>query len=537
MKKNRSASAVAELVGKLDGDAQEQIRELTRLVKEGQRSGDLLSVGAAYCSLAEARYAAGDLNGMLSDSLKAVALLKDTDAYELTARSYTVLGTAYTYCENDQMSLISNEVAYEIVKKHRIKGAARLKVLINLAANHQIMGDVAASIRLLNECVDLTRESSLADCTVLAKFSLNLADCYKDNGEPERAGEVLASMSAWIGSVSYKPLVCDYYLKRAIVSYLLRDIAAGDGYTDAALERIPENVYPHPVYDDLRQVAHLLSINGDRVRAERILAFMTVYSENTSGTLEQLYATRMMADFFNNFAEYERACGYYAKYEELNEKHLRELKEKQLQTHKTTRNSEAEIRRLKRKMRKNEELISLEPMTGLLNRSALLRLSSEFIASAAKNGGRVGAIFIDIDCFKECNDTYGHAEGDKIIREVARVCRRQESACVRFARYGGDEFFGMTTGMTDEGVRDIARRISRAVRDADIPNENNHNGGRITLSIGVVNLTVTDKPDALSAISNYADKALYHAKNSGRNTICELVRGDDGGISYVMIGF
>ena len=517
-----------KVVNAFEKDPKKRIRELNRLVKEGQRSGDLLLVGAAYCYLSEVCSTVSDPDGVLSNSLKAVALLKDTDEYELLAKAYNSLGYAYTYQENNQSALVIDETAYRIVKKHRIKGIVRIRILNSLSVAYHMLGDIKKSIRVLDECLELLRESYGDNYTELAMYSLNLAECYQDDQKPEAALEVLKSMSEWAEKIDFLPVRCDYYLRCALLSYQLGDLPAGDGQLDKAFTLIPEDMYPHPIYDDLRQVSHLLSKNGDRARAEKILALMTVYAEKNKGTMEQLYATRTMADFYRNFGDYERAVAYYAKYEELNEKRMRELKGMQLNLHKTTKEAEMEIRRLKRRMRKNEELASQEPLTGLLNRSALLRVSAEFIEHAAKRKQKVGAIFLDIDYFKECNDTYGHTRGDEIIREIARICRKQETAAVRFARYGGDEFFGVTRGLTDEEVNEVARRIARAVRSADIPHEKNPNGGRITLSIGVVNVAITEEIDTILEIANYADKALYYAKNAGRNAIYELVHESTG---------
>ena len=268
---------------------------------------------------------------------------------------------------------------------------------------------------------------------------------------------------------------------------------------------------------------------------------MTEFSEKNTGTMEQSISLRMMADFYKQFGDYERASAYYADFAAMNEKHMRELRETQLKLFRTTKNTEAEIRRLKRKMRKSEELVSLEPLTKLLNRSALLRVSAEFIDLAAQRKQKVGAIFLDIDFFKEYNDTYGHAAGDDVIVEVARACRKQETANVRFARYGGDEFFGITRGLSDEEVSEIARRIALSVRKADIPHEKNPNGGRITLSVGVVNVAITDSTNTILEIVNYADKAVYYAKNAGKNAIYRLDHGSDGdenpGATFVRIDF
>lgn len=523
MKKNRATVTAKKVVEVFEKDPKKQIKELNRLIKEGQQSGDFLLVGTAYCHLAETYSIVGNPGKILSCALKAVALLKDSNEYELLAKSYNSLGYAYSYQENNQSALVVDEIAYRIVKKHRIKGIVRIRILNNFSVAYHMLGDIKKSIRVLDECLELLRKNYGDNYTELAMYSLNLAECYQDDRKPGSALEVLKSMSGWIDNVSFLPVLCDYYLRYALLSYWLEDLPTGNKYIDTAFTLIPENVYPHPIYDDLRQASHFLSKNGDRERAEKILDLMTVYAGKNKGTMEQLYATRTMADFYRNFGEYDRAAAYYAKYEELNDKRMRELKGMQLNLHKATKNAEMEIRRLKQRMRKNEELISIEPMTGLLNRSALLRISSEFIGSAAKEKQKVGAIFLDIDYFKECNDTYGHTKGDEIIREIARICRKQETANIRFARYGGDEFFGITRGMTDEGVTEIGRRIARAVRSADIPHLKNPNGGRITLSIGIVNVAITDKTDTILEIANYADKALYYAKNAGRNAIYKLV--------------
>ena len=405
------------------------------------------------------------------------------------------------------------------MKKHRLKGQTRIRALNSLSVSYHEAGDCKSSIRFLTECLELINTEDREDVVGRAMYTLNLAECHKDSGELEKAREVLASMAPWIDEVPYSPVVCDYYLRYAINAYQRGDREKGDGFMDRAFGLIPEDSFPHPIYDDLRLASHILSHSGDRERAGRILKLMTVYAEKNKDPMPQLFACRMMADYYHSFGEYERAADYYGRCEELNERRANELKTMHLQLHKRMLDTDAEIRALKRKMRRSEELITREPLTGLLNRSALLTLSAEFIAAAERRKQKVGGIFIDIDFFKECNDTYGHARGDEIIREVARACRREETANIRFARYGGDEFFGITRGLTDAEVTDVACRICRSIREADLPHEKNPNGGRITLSAGVVNVAITEHTDTIIEIANYADKAVYYAKNAGKNAV------------------
>ena len=541
MRKNKSVAAVEAVVQASGDDLQKQLRSLKRLVRDGKRTGDFLLVGAAYYHLAKACYNAEDLPGTLTNSLKAVTLLQDTDEYEMLTRSYSTLGCAYMYQGNDQMSLVCDELAYNIVKKHRIGGETKITVLNNLAASYRALEETQKSIRYQNDCLDLLRKEHSENYDDLVMYSLNLAEFYQDNGQLELAAQILESLLPQLGKVEYTPLVCDCYVRSAIVSYLRGDAASGDGYMDIAFTFIPQKTYPLPLYDDLHEVSRLLLKNRDKDRAKRLLDFMTVYAEKNPGTIAQMFAASTMANYYKAFGEYQLASEYFAKYEALNEKKEREQKKMQMTLHKTTRNTEAEIRRLKQMIKENKELASVEPLTKLLNRSALLRVSSEFIETAARKKQKVGAIFMDIDFFKECNDTYGHAKGDEIIREVARACQKQETKNIRFARYGGDEFFGITLGLSDDELREVARRICRTIRDADIPHVKNPAEGRITLSVGIVNVVVTDKMDTILEIANYADKALYYAKSTGKNAIYQLIYGDFGdeknGAAYEKINF
>ena len=167
----------------------------------------------------------------------------------------------------------------------------------------------------------------------------------------------------------------------------------------------------------------------------------------------------------------------------------------------------------------SEERANKDHMTKLLNHSAMLRIGGEFIEAAAKKKEKIGAIFIDIDFFKKCNDTYGHGRGDEIIKEVARACQAEETESIRFARYGGDEFLGITRGLEDGAVADIARSICRRIQKANIPNKKNPNGKIVTLSVGIVNVPVTHGTDSILQIANYADKAVYYSKKAGKNCI------------------
>ena len=526
MQRRKSQSAIRETYDRLKSEPKKCIQALKKHIREGQKKGDAHDLGAAYYYTALCYYDLHDLEGIFISALKAYTLLKDTDDYTLTADVLNALGYVYNLQENPQMALSNNEEAYRLMKKHRIGGFRRITLLNNFSICSHMFGKYDAAIRYLKECMELLHKEMPDDYINLAMYTLNLAEYQKDNGQPEKSRETLLPMAEWVEKIDYPALRCDYFLRCAINAYVLGDKEEGKRYADIAIARVPTDYFARPVYEDLRTMMHYFCEDGDRERMKKVFDLMVLFSEKEKGTVEQEAANRAFAEYYRALGEHERACEYYEVLGELYEKRMRELREMQQSFHDRTKKAEAEIKDLRKKMRLSEERNSIEPMTGLLNRAALLNTFAEFIKIASKKKGKVGAIFIDIDFFKECNDTSGHAKGDEIIKAVASACKAEDCANVRFARYGGDEFFGITRCLRDDEVVEITRRIFARIRQADFPHEKNPNGQRITLSAGVVNVAVNEHTGSILEIANFADKAVYHAKSNGKNAIYLLDRSD-----------
>ncbi len=519
MRKNKSLERVRATVEAYKNDTQQLEHELGHLVREGKKTGDVVLVGGAYYQLAYICFGRDDIDGIFLNSIKAVAMLEDTDQYDELAKASLSLGYAYLEQENPQMAILCMEGSLRIIKKHRVKGKTKILTMNNLSTCYHTIGDCKTAIKLLTDCLEQVKQETPDDLDNIAMYMINLAECYKDDGEIEKTGEILSSMADWIDTIKFKPLICSYYLRRAILAYATGDDASGGGFIDRALDLIPENIYPRPIYEDLKPILALLVEKGDSERSKKVFDVVNVLYENDKTTPKQLLALRTMAHYYKSTGRPELAADYYEKAEALHERRKKEMQSVHLNVHKRMKNAEAEIRKLSHRMKKNEELIAYEPMTKLLNRAAMYSISAEYIAVAVKDKEKIGGIFIDIDNFKKCNDTYGHTRGDEIIKEVARACREEVGPRVRFSRYGGDEFFGVALGLPDEEIKDIARRICRRIKAANIPNEHNPRTKRVTLSVGLVNVPVTAATDTIIEIANFADKAVYYAKSMGKDAI------------------
>jgi two-component system, cell cycle response regulator len=160
------------------------------------------------------------------------------------------------------------------------------------------------------------------------------------------------------------------------------------------------------------------------------------------------------------------------------------------------------------------EHASIDPLTGLPNRRALLeRLHREW-ARIERHGGRLSFIMADIDHFKQVNDTYGHHIGDQLLQEVARAIARQCRETDLPARYGGEEFAVVVPHETGDGAVRLAERCRQEVANIRLP----VTSGAVaaTVSFGVAEATNLSSPEALV---KQADAALYRAKKAGRNQV------------------
>ncbi|GAA1799439.1 diguanylate cyclase [Planosporangium flavigriseum] len=162
-----------------------------------------------------------------------------------------------------------------------------------------------------------------------------------------------------------------------------------------------------------------------------------------------------------------------------------------------------------------QELATTDELTGVPNRRHFYALAGTLVAAARRSGRALGAVMLDIDKFKGINDTYGHATGDDVIREVAnRVAASVRDSDV-LGRYGGEEFVAVLPDL-DGGV-DLAERIRAAVAASPVPTRSGP--VPVTVSVGLARLGPVD--DDLDQLVARADHALYRAKDAGRNRVEE----------------
>ncbi|MDM8533845.1 diguanylate cyclase [Clostridiaceae bacterium HSG29] len=172
---------------------------------------------------------------------------------------------------------------------------------------------------------------------------------------------------------------------------------------------------------------------------------------------------------------------------------------------------------VKKRLETEKQLIksnNTDDLTGIYNRKYFNQKIEEAINQTNRYKDENSIVMLDIDYFKKINDIYGHSEGDKVLIKIARKIETLVRKVDTFARWGGDEFIILLSRIDSKEANIIVERIRESVMELDYGKEE-----RITISVGV---TTFKENDSVDSLFTRADKALYKAKETGRNKIVKI---------------
>ncbi len=169
-----------------------------------------------------------------------------------------------------------------------------------------------------------------------------------------------------------------------------------------------------------------------------------------------------------------------------------------------------EVKHLGERSKRLKRMAEHDTLTRLYNRLALTELGRKEISKSQRTKSPLSVLMIDLDLFKRVNDEFGHDEGDKMLVEIATLIAKNLRAYDIVARYGGEEFVVLLPNTTQEKALVVAEKLRKAVEKARLKLN-------MTISIGIAELYDSQ---SLETLLKAADKAMYRAKESGRNRCC-----------------
>ena len=509
-------------------------KQLKKILREAELAQDVFVVGRVNLLLSICYFDLGNRNSILPHAVKAVDVFKKLTNRNLLAGSYTLLGLAYRAQGNYSFAVKSYNRALEAIHCMKKPAIRRDVMNSNIAECYYLMGEYKRSIQILLKCLNVIRTKHPEDYTSAVIYSINLSDNYESLGKYESALAVLDDAKLDAERMDRDVLLWAYFFRRSCVLYMCGDLENGAKYADLGIDAIKNGYDSYEFHRDIEKIATLEIAAGDLDRAQSMADILTNYAAQSKHTLDLISSRRIQSKICLARGEQQQGLLLLRDLNNLYARRMREQCEMQYESQKSVEDASREIKKLMERFRLSEKKAEYDALTGLLNRAAMVTITNEFIQKAKEKGMMLGGIFLDIDFFKEYNDTYGHAAGDDAIRYVADVCQNEVNDNVRFFRYGGDEFFGVVLGQNDHELERAAQRISEKVSASGYEHCKNPNGQRLTVSVGVVNLAMKGYFYSLLDVIKLADKALYRAKELGKNTVFTFRNMPDSGEDYLM---
>ncbi len=171
---------------------------------------------------------------------------------------------------------------------------------------------------------------------------------------------------------------------------------------------------------------------------------------------------------------------------------------------------------LERRVQELQTLATTDALTGIGNRRHFLDRAEEEIARARRYGASLVFLMIDVDHFKNVNDTHGHDVGDAVLRSLGAGLRETVRATDHVGRLGGEEFGALLIEVTVAQARIVAERFRTMLQRSCIETRS----GPVTFTVSIGMSVYTGTTETLEDMMRRADLALYHAKNSGRDKVC-----------------
>lgn len=368
------------------------------------------------------------------------------------------------------------------------------------------------ALEMLNKAYeyDMANIKDYNDFSILLHINLALISCYKEDFKKalfyyEESKKMLAHLQdKMVGHI--------YQSTEVLILWKLGEHENIVSRVDSLLDAFNHIEYSTNLIEIMSYIFEVLREMKDYNRWEKALKILENHIVGDVGLGVRLQALECWLDFYKETGDMERYTQSCVKFYELSKANEAEENEKRSNAYEM----EAEMRRSRREKRCNDKKIYLDTLTGIGNRNKMLKDSKKYIADSIKEDHSIAVGIIDVDYFKECNDTYGHLEGDECLKKVASIIQTAVGDRGSVYRYGGDEFLVLIPVINDKSLIAMAKEISDNLEKAHIRNEKSPISEYVTLSQGYTRATA-EEGDTIETLIELADKVLYSVKHEGRN--------------------
>lgn len=433
--------------------------------------------------------------------------------YNSYATAQNVLGVTYVAMGNEMAAVDHYLKGLSCCYDHQIDALFPL-FYINLGSRYQESDDHYTAIQYFlkaNKCLE--NEACKADpryknwCLV---NSLNLLISSNHQKDATLGEEFLKRSESYLSPEDQNTSLGTSLL---IIKYRLYWYTGRKTYVIDHIDELISHlnrIYPNDLVQSIHELVYLLKEMKDYDRYKQVLNFFRKYAEEQNSLYYKISVCEFEMDYYRVIGDidnYHAACVTHAElYMEQKKVHMKERTDSITQ--------KILLQQKETERRAAEHQATTDPLTGLGNRSLLRSNLQSLLSSYSQDGESICIAMIDIDHFKEHNDTYGHIHGDECLKQVASLLRTQVGDLGTVYRFGGDEFVILFPPDSILSVRSIAEAIHRHPAFS----RTHPDAGDYTLTLSQGYAICPILPDTTSGqLISKADSALYEVKKNGRN--------------------
>lgn len=343
-------------------------------------------------------------------------------------------------------------------------------------------------------------------------YELNLAISYQKLGDPAEASQHLRVAENAMERAKIKDFKLAVLTTKCSIFWDMGNHSYMKEHLEELLSLSRNLDVVNDYIQNVQELAEVLNKAGEYEAWRELLRMVEEVARQQDRIYYHLISVEMWMDYYyaiGEMEEYNALCIRHSKLcRQQNSVECRE-RVKALDTHIALKETEAE-RRMAQLQAETDSL------TGIGNRYGLEKKSRQLLQQHLKNDKPIAVGILDVDCFKEMNDTYGHNAGDECLRQVAGILQNAVDSYGSVFRFGGDEFVILMPEGNSETAEQVAERIKKKIEEARIENVNSTVAGTLTLSQGYACFKPAEG-EHLAGLLAHADKALYRIKGRGKN--------------------
>ncbi|WP_284245501.1 GGDEF domain-containing protein [Thalassotalea insulae] len=457
----------------------------------------------------------------------ALAIAKKLNDDELSGFVYSELGILYSLISQEDKSLIYYQKSYE----HYLKAGKTFyayNTLSNMASNHAASERYEEAIPLFKEVIDHAEQIGNDELISSAYSGMAWAQAKQKDSDPEASYHYMLLASQYAENAQQADFPIAHALDKG---YLFKEL----GKTQEALESMLKAEQLLKQYNNHKQkmVSTISQLNVLYLKAE--LYHQLKEHKQAYLAQEQFLTIALALPEKSNFEEVEDLRMRYESEQADIEKKILEHQES-VQTLKLSEaKSDAENRQLfsttfaivvlvlawllVKTLKGQKKLLiasRTDELTGVTNRRRLIELGEKFVKRAWLNKQPFSLIVLDIDDFKEINDSLGHKVGDQTLQQVAQVGQQLVGDKGVFGRLGGEEFIVLLPVTTIASAIELAELLRLTISRMQWA----HNEiEKVTVSVGIAS-TVSSEIHGFDQLLQRADRLMYQAKRQGKNKVC-----------------